>query len=113
MFPKSFPGVKNSRGPFVVDIDPDRVRKRVADSFNQELTQQYPGVMQTRARFHGRAVRDALLARGGPTPSGFARYAYRPFDTRWLYWEADTKRLDEKRADYRPHMFVGKPSLAF
>ncbi len=36
----------------------------------------------------GRAVRDALLARGGPTESGFVRHAYRPFDTRWLYWEA-------------------------
>ena len=29
------------------------------------------------------------------------RYAYRPFDLRWLYWEAETKLLDEKRADYR------------
>ena len=27
-------------------------------------------------------------------------YAYRPFDIRWLYWEPDTKLLDEKRADY-------------
>ena len=25
----------------------------------------------------------------------FVRYAYRPFDTRWLYWEAETKLLDE------------------
>ncbi len=38
---------------------------------------------------------------------GFLRYAYRPFDTRWLYWERDTKLLDEKRADYRPHVFDG------
>ena len=63
--------------------------------------------MKTTARFNARAVRNALLARGGPTPSGFVRHAYRPFDARWLYWEADTKLLDEKRADYRPHVFEG------
>ena len=39
--------------------------------------------------------------------SGFVRHAYRPFDTRWLYWEADTKLLDEKRAEYKPHVFEG------
>ena len=45
--------------------------------------------------------------RGGPNEDGFVRFAYRPFDDRWLYWEADTKLLDEKRADYRPHVFEG------
>lgn len=30
-----------------------------------------------------------------------------PFDTRWLYWEAETKLLDERRAEYRPHVFEG------
>ena len=38
--------------------------------------------------------------------------AYRPFDNRWLYWEAETKLLDEKRADYRPHV-VGSENLWF
>ena len=41
-----------------------------------------------------------------PTTVSF-RYAYRPFDTRWLYWDGDTKLLDEKRADYKPHVFGG------
>ena len=36
------------------------------------------------------------------TDSGFVRHTYRPFDTRWLYWEGDTKLLEEKRADYIP-----------
>lgn len=52
-----------------------------------------------------RAVRDTLLKRGGPDETGFVCFAYRPFDNRWLYWEAETKLLDEKRADYRPHAF--------
>ena len=39
--------------------------------------------MKTTARFDARNVRDTLLARGGPGETGFVRYAYRPFDTRW------------------------------
>ncbi len=112
LFPASFPGVKTSRDSFLVDVDLDRLKMRVADYFDAELSHEeiarrYPGVMQSTARFNARAVRNALLDRGGPVASGFMRYAYRPFDNRWLYWEADTKLLDEKRAGYRPHVFEG------
>ena len=112
LFEKSFPGVTTSRDSFLVDIDPDRLRTQVADYFNadlthEELARRYPSVMTATARFDARAVRDALLKRGGPTESGFVRYAYRPFDNRWLYWEADTELLDRKRADYKPHVFDG------
>ena len=112
LFPVSFPGVKTSRDGFLVDTDLDRLKARVADYFDASLSHDdiarlYPGVMKSTARFNARKVRDALLARGGPNKSGFVRHAYRPFDNRWLYWEADTKLLDEKRADYRPHVFEG------
>ena len=40
-----------------------------------------------------------------PDIEGFIRYTYRPFDTRWLYWEKDTKLLDAKRTEYHPHVF--------
>ena len=112
LFPKSFPGVKTSRDGFLVDVDLDRLRARIADYFNpalshEEIARRYPGVMQKTARFDARAVRDCLLKRSGPNEAGFIRCAYRPFDNRWLYWEAETKLLDEKRADYRPHVFEG------
>ena len=60
--------------------------------------------MQSTARFNAHVVRDTLLARGGPTESGFIRRNYRPFDTRWLHWEAETKLVDEKRSGYKPHL---------
>ena len=112
LFPTSFPGVKTSRDGFLVDVDLDRLKQRVADYFDagvghEEIARRYPGVMKSTARFDARAVRDALLKCGGPYENGFVRYAYRPFDTRWLYWEGDTKLLDEKRADYKPHVFDG------
>ena len=116
LFPASFPGVKTSRDSFLVDIDLDRLKARLGEYFNpdlshDEIARRYPGVMRDQARFDARAVRDELLRRGGPTESGFVRYAYRPLDTRWLYWEAETKLLDEKRADYKPQAFDGNPCL--
>ena len=112
LFPMSFPGVQTGRDTFLVDIDLDRLKARVADYFNtavshEEIVRRYPGVMKTTARFDAHAVRDILLERGGPIDTGFVRFAYRPFDNRWLYWEAETKLLDEKRADYKPHVFNG------
>ena len=116
LFPTSFPGVKTSRDGFLVDVDLDRLKQRVADYFNdglshEEIARRYPGVMKSTARFNARAVRNALLKRGDPADDGFVRYAYRPFDNRWLYWDADTKLLDEKRADYKPHVFEGNSWL--
>ena len=112
LFPVSFPGVKTSRDGFLVDIDLDRLKARVADYFDETLSHEdiarrYPAAMKNTARFDARAVRDALLKRGGADETGFIRFAYRPFDNRWLYWEKNTKLLDEKRTDYRPHVFEG------
>ena len=97
---------------FLVDTDLDRLKARISDYFNadmshEEIARRYPSVMKATARFDARAVRDSLLARGGPIGTGFVRHTYRPFDNRWLYWEAETKLLDEKRPDYRPHVFEG------
>ena len=117
LFPVSFPGVKTSRDGFLVDTDLDRLQARVGDYFDaalshEDIARRYPRVMKSTARFDAPAVRDALLRRGGPDESGFIRFAYRPFDNRWLYWESDTKLLDEKRADYRPHVFEGNMWLS-
>ena len=112
LFPVSFPDVNTSRDGFLVDVDINRLRARVADYFDtalshEEIARRYPGAMKTTAQFDAHAVRDALLARGGPDEAGFVRFAYRPFDIRWLYWEADSGLLDRPRHDYRPHVFDG------
>ena len=112
LFPVSFPGVKTSRDGFLVDTDLDRLRARVSDYFDpgmshEDIVRRHPNVMKSTARFDARAVRDALVKRGGPNESGFIRFAYRPFDNRWLYWESDGSLLDRPRPDYRPHVFEG------
>ena len=112
VFPVYFCGVNTNRDKFLVDIDIDSLKSRVTDYFSPDLSHdeialRYPTVMNTTARFNARDVRDTLLRRGGPVDTNFIRYCHRPFDTRWLYWEADTKLLNEKRHDYRPHVVAG------
>ena len=84
LFPTSFPGIKTSHDSLVVDIDLDRLKSRLTKYFNSGET-----------------------GLGRPDEACFVRYAYRPFDTRWLYWEADTKLLDRPRPDYKQHVFDG------
>ena len=84
LFPTSFPGVKTSRDSFVVDIDLDKLKARIQAYFDSGEAQ-----------------------RTGPDITGFVRHAYRPFDTRWLYWEANGGLLDRPRPDYKQHLFEG------
>ncbi len=117
LFPVSFPGVKTSRDRFLVDVDLERLRARIAKYFdaslsNDQIARRYPGVMNSTKRYDACGVRETLFRRGGPDEDGFVRFTYRPFDDRWLYWEKDTKLLDEKRAEYRPHVFEGNMWLS-
>ena len=112
LFPSYFPGVETSRDPFLVAVERDTLSKRLADYFNDnlpddEVARLYPSVMKTTKHFDARAVRAALRHRGGPLADGVIRYAYRPFDDRWLYWDGDTDLLNRKRPEYKPHVFGG------
>ena len=88
LFPTSFPGVKTSRDSLLVDIDLGKLETRIKAYFDS-----------------GEVQRDC------PEEGGFVRYAYRPFDTRWLYWEGYTGLLDRPRPDYKPQIFAGNLCL--
>ena len=110
LFPIRFHGVLTNRDAFLVDIDLDRLKARVSDYFDATLShadmeRRCPAAIKSTARYNARSGRDVLLTRGGPDEAGFIRITYRPFDNRWLYWEKDTKLLDEKRAEYKAHVF--------
>ena len=113
LFPKSFPGVQTKRDSFLIDIDLDRLRARVTEYFDadvshEELARRYPVAMKGSSGFvvrDARLVRDSLIARGGPTKADFVRHAYRPFDQRWLYWELGHGLLGRPVPDYWPHVF--------
>ncbi|MGH7935153.1 MAG: type ISP restriction/modification enzyme, partial [Candidatus Binataceae bacterium] len=107
LFPVSFPGVKTSRDDVVVDIDKERLIGRMEQYFDRELGDAevraiMPAAMTSTARFDARKTRRYLIQRGFK-PENIVRYCYRPFDNRWLYWEPETKLLDEKRSEYFLH----------
>ena len=119
LFPVSFPGIKTDRDSFLVDIDLDRLEPRVSDYFDpsinhEDIARRYPGAMRntTSVQSDARKVRDALLARGGPNEDGFIRCAYRPFDHRWMYWEAESGLLARPRPNYKLHVFEGNVWLS-
>ena len=111
LFPQSYPGIKTSRDAELVDIDRAALEARLRRYFDSTLSdaaiaRELPALMQDSNRFAAAATRAALL------PLGYAsgrllRYAYRPFDHRWVYWHAQTKLLDEKRSDLVEQVFEG------
>ena len=78
LFRTSFPGVKTSRDKLLVDIDLDKLKARFSDYFDSVTSTETV-----------------------PNEPGFVRYAYRPLDTRWLFWEAERGLLDRPRTDYK------------
>ena len=113
LFPASFPGVQSKRDAFLIDIEIDILRSRVGEYFNpsvssNEIAAKYPSAMKSSSGFvvsDAQKVRDSLIARGGPLDANFVRHAYRPFDTRWLYWETGHGLLGRPVPDYKPHLF--------
>jgi hypothetical protein len=70
-----------------------------------------PKAMIDTARFNAKKTRRFLVGRGFITKR-IVECCYRPFDNRWLYWEPETKLLDEKRSEYFPHVVEGNIWLA-
>ncbi len=108
LLPASFPGVKTSRDDALVDIDRAALEQRmrrycdphVAD---EEVRRIAPSLMEKTSGFDPKLTRSALQKRGFRSEN-ITRYAYRPFDVRWLYWESETKLLDRNRSEYFPQI---------
>ena len=118
LLPTSFPGVTTNRDSFLVDIDLDRLKARVSDYFNadlshEEMARRYPVAMKdtTSVSLNAISVRDARLDRGAPDEEGYLRYDHRLFDTRWIYWESESGLLARPSPAFRPHIFDGNMFL--
>lgn len=108
LIPVSFPGVETSRDSALVEIDRDVLEKRMRRYFDpkvneKELEDDALVLVRDATRFSAKTVRAYLLSRGY-LPDKVVRFVYRPFDVRWLYWEPETKLLNEKRSEYFPHV---------
>jgi hypothetical protein len=111
LFPVSYPGIQPSRDAVVVDIDREKLVERMEAYFDPEVSDEEmarisPAAMRTTSGFDAPSARRTLQRRG-LLRENFVRYCYRPFDSRWLYWEPETKLLDRNRPDYFPQVFEG------
>lgn len=126
LFPTSFSGIKTARDTFLVDIDKDSLINRVVEYYDPQnsdelIASRYPIIMKDVPRYPAASIRKELLSyreaeitlakRSGIdlpfkdhsrnlTNANTEPYCYRPFDLRWLYYEHNTKLLDERREDY-------------
>ncbi|HEX8553792.1 MAG TPA: type ISP restriction/modification enzyme, partial [Sphingomonas sp.] len=104
LLPVSFPGVKTSRDEFLVDVDREALEKRIASYFDPkvsdaDLAKAYPALMNPSGSYDPARTRRLLL--GQRQDEGqIVRYAYRPFDVRWLYWHPDTDLVDRERPEF-------------
>lgn len=94
-------------GEAVLDHDRARLDARMRDYFDPSLNLQHvvglhPAFGKARARYNAAQTRTTLLP-GGYDPGKVVQYLFRPFDTRWLYWEPTTKLLTESRRELVPY----------
>jgi hypothetical protein len=64
-----------------------------------DLAKSYPALMNATDKYDPAATRKALMGRQH-AEGRIVRYAYRPFDVRWTYWDPDTELVDRKRPEF-------------
>ena len=108
LLPASFPGVKTSRDPLVVDIDRERLEARMKNYLepsisHEQFSQELPEAMEDGYMYKAKEIRTTLQQRGFRSWE-VLRYCYRPFDLRWVYWEPETSLLRRKVEQYVEQM---------
>jgi hypothetical protein len=104
LLPVSYPGVKTSRDEAVVAFDKTTVEKRVESYVDEALPHHAmkricPTLFDSAGGFKAEKVRECVQKRGKGAIR-IVRYTYRPFDHRWLAWEAGCRLLDRPRPEF-------------
>jgi hypothetical protein len=115
LLPVSFPGVQTKRDPFLTDIDYTSLKQRIEAYFdpaisNSDFFQKYPEANISTPQYDPTATRDYLKQRG-MLHSNIVQFAFRPFDTRWIYWEPETGLLGRKVEAYWPYAQSGNRAI--
>jgi len=117
LFPAQFPGVKTNRDPFLVGTDLEPLSFRIQQYFDSsvshvEIARRWPSALKKTSSIpqDPQSAREVRQKRG-MSDSGLVRHAWRPFDTRWLYWESDIGLLARPSPEYAPHVFAGNVTI--
>ena len=104
LLPASFAGVKTSRDDAVIDTDIEILKSRFArycdkGASTREIKTLCPALLDASGGFKAEEVRERIIQKGANAIQ-FVRYTYRPFDVRWIAWEAGCKLLDRPRPEF-------------
>jgi len=108
LFPTYYSGINSKRDELVVDIDRHLLKERMRSYFNpavsnEEMKRICARAMENSDQFEAISSRERLIRRGF-LPEYIVRHSYRPFDTRWLYWEPETHLIGRKVPEYFPNI---------
>lgn len=111
LMPHKFAGVQTSRDEALVSFDLKTLEDRMAAFCDKSVSlrsiaQQAPTLGRKAFDYDPAKVR-AELAEAGFSPSQFVRYAYRPLDVRWLFWDMHTKLLHRPSPDLKRQFVKG------
>lgn len=111
LFAFSSPGVITARDDLLVEHRKEVLERKMKVYFDPDIPFEQLGALSHSAiketkRFPARSVRSELLSRGF-LEHRVVQYLFRPFDSRYLYWEPETKLVEEKRPDIAPHLRPG------
>jgi hypothetical protein len=111
LFPVSFPGVQSKQDNLVIDIDRNKLERRIRDYFDgsitdKELAEMHPGAMDGSNACKPGPTRAYLLKRG-LLEKYFLPILYKSFDVRWIYWEPETGLLGRKSPGLFRNAFKG------
>ena len=103
LLPEKCAGVQTSRDEALVSFDRETLRGRVAAYCDKDISlksirESTPTLARAAFDYNPPKVR-AELVTIGYKETQFVRYAYRPLDVRWLFWEGSTKLLHRPSPD--------------
>ncbi len=100
LLPANYAGVQTSRDDALVAFDRETLQKRMADYYSPSipLNKVVPALARSAFDYDPSKVR-IQLCKQGISENQFVRYAYRPLDVRWLFWEGTTKLLHRPSPD--------------
>lgn len=110
LFPKHYSGVTPGRSEALISIDREPLIERMEQYFdesidNQRIASLHPALMKQTKTFAALRTRKILI-KTGFSPDSIICYCFRPFDNRWLYWEAKSGLLDRAREDFLNDIFT-------
>ncbi len=116
LFFSNFSGAQTKRDSVVTDIDKSPLQERIRMYCDTSVSHEAMTHISPQAMSKSNKDFDPIQTREAVQKIGYSgekiiRYLYRPFDTRWLYYEQETKLIQRESRDYFAHVHSSNPFM--